>query len=83
VRCRGTKITTRIPGIIVKTLAAERIGTLALKILDTLDMIAPIGLTSIVVNALERMTSVQENKKQKKEVTAIIGAISGSRISQK
>jgi hypothetical protein len=83
VRCRRTKITTRIPGIIVKTPAAERIGTLALKILDTLDMIASIGLTSIVVNALERMTSVQENKKQKKEVTAIIGAISGSRISQK
>ena len=72
-----------MPGINVKTPAAERIGTFAVKTLDTRDMIAPIGLTSIVVSALERMTSVQENKKQKKAATAIPGAISGSRIFRK
>ena len=69
------KITKNIPGIIVKRPAADNIVMLDTKTLATRVIIALIGLASITVKAFASKTSVQENKKQKKAVTPIPGAI--------
>jgi len=74
-RCFLTKITKITPGINVKIPAADKIEMLATKILETLDMIAPIGFAFTTVRALDNKISTQENKKQKNAVTAIPGEI--------